>query len=62
MLLFVAESYFNMGTTYYRMEQKIKAKECLNKAYIIFESRLGADHPNTKLTQEHILEMTQEEQ
>lgn len=58
----VAIIYFNMGTTYYRMEQKIKAKECLNKAYIIFESRLGADHPNTKLTQEHILEMTQEEQ
>ena len=43
------------------MERNIKAKEYLTKAYQIFESKLGADHPNSKVTQKLLLELTEEE-
>lgn len=57
----VAIIYSNMGVAYYRMERNIKAKEYLTKAYQIFESKLGADHPNSKVTQKLLIELTEEE-
>lgn len=57
----VASIYSNMGVAYNRMERNIKAKEYLTKAYQIFESKLGADHPNSKVTQKLLIELTEEE-
>ena len=56
----VARIFHNMGIAYYRMEQKTKAMELLEKAHQIFENKLGTEHPDTKLTQKLLLEVTNE--
>ena len=56
----VARIFHNMGIEYYRMEQKTKAMELLEKAHQIFENKLGTEHPDTKLTQKLLLEVTNE--
>lgn len=56
----VANIFNNIGIAYYRMEEKTKAMEYLEKAHQIFENKLGAEHPNTKITQKLLLEITNE--
>ena len=56
----VANIFNNMGIAYYRMEEKTKAMEYLEKAHQIFENKLGAEHPNSKITQKVLLEITNE--
>ena len=49
-----AQSYNNIGITYYKQGNTDKALEYLGKALAIFKKKLGDNHPDTLQTQEAI--------